>query len=286
MTISKLATEVWPLAKTPDGYNRFYERPGRPQGFIVHHAAMTSDSSLKYQYVSPARELSSNYAMRQNGDIAAILHEEYRPFTSSSPKADNWGITIEIANLTGAPDWKISDRAFDQLARLIADCATRWDFPIDRGHVIGHREVLPLFGQGKVTACPGPWLFPRLGDLCALARKHQAEATKPKPQAPVEDAEPIYEEDDMIVIRNTETGHVYTAGQQFLRHETSGAAAEYVADVLTRSRGYVQANAENFDRLLNSLGIPAEAATAVLRGKVWSPSTGVLDARAARVVAS
>lgn len=195
MTISKLATETWPLGKTPAGANRYYKRAGKPQGFIVHHAAITSDSSLKAQYVSKSRELSSNYAMRQNGDVVAILHEEYRPFTSSSAKADNWGITIEIANETAGPEWRISARAFDQLARLIADCATRWDFPINRQTVIGHREVRGKFGQGIATACPGPWLWARMDELVVLARHYQAEASKPA--APARSAAQIEEEELM-----------------------------------------------------------------------------------------
>lgn len=184
MTVSKLATETWPLGKTPSGANRYYRRPSKPQGVIVHHAAGTSDAGLKSQYVSRSRELSSNYAMKANGDIVAILHEEYRPFTSSSAKADNWGITIEMVNQTAGPEWRGSDRQLHQLARLIADFATRWDFPINRSTVIGHREVRAKFGQGIATACPGPWWWSRMDELVALARKYQAEAARPTPPKP------------------------------------------------------------------------------------------------------
>lgn len=280
MTVSKLATETWPLGKTSTGHNRFYRRPSDPQGFIVHHAAMLVDSSLKYQYVSPSRELSSNYAMRQNGDIVAILHEEYRPFTSSSARADNWGITIEIANELGAPSWKISDRAFDQLARLIADCATRWKFPINRTHVIGHREVLPKFGQGIATACPGPWLYSRMDELCALAKKYQAAALKPStPAAKPEAATTTQGGDDMIVIENTDTGHVYAAAKQFLRHETHRPAGERTARLLTSAGEIVGLNSNDFREVLNALGIPLSAERGVLEGKLWSPHAGIIDAR-------
>lgn len=278
MTVSKLATETWPLGKTSSGHNRFYRRPADPQGFIVHHAAMLVDSSLKYQYVSPSRELSSNYAMRQNGDIVAILHEEYRPFTSSSARADNWGITIEIANELGAPTWKISDRAFDQLARLIADCATRWKFPINRTHVIGHREVVGKFGQGIATACPGPWLYSRMDELCALAKKYQDAALRPS--IPASKPEQIERGGGMSidVIHNTDTGHVYEADTQFLRHETSWDAARRTAKH-TAAGAVIGLNANDFQEYLNARGIPLAAAEAVLRGRLWSPHAGIIDAR-------
>lgn len=210
MTVSALAEgRVWPLGKTPSGANRFYKRPGKPQGFIVHHAAGTSDAVLKAQYVSKSRELSSNYAMTQAGDIVAILHEEYRPFTSAAAKADNWGITIEIVNELGAPSWKISDRAFDQLARLIADCATRWGFPINRSTVIGHREVRAKFGQGIATACPGPWLWARMDELVALARKYQQDGKTKTSEQVTEPAAPPIQEQTMYRLRDASTGAVY-----------------------------------------------------------------------------
>lgn len=87
------------------------------------------------------------------------------------------------------------------------------------------------------------------------------------------------EEGDMIVVRNTKTGHVYTAAKQYLRHETHGPSAEYVAKVLTAEDKYVQADEKQFEAILNALGVPPAAATAVLRGKLWSPHAGVVDAR-------
>lgn len=191
MTLSKLAeATAWPLGKTPTGHNRYTKRSGKPDMFIVHHAAGTSDSVLKAQYTARNRELSSNYAMTSDAKIIPILHEEYRPFTSSSPIADGRAVTIEIVNIEGSPSWAGSEAQFDKLARLIADVATRWGFPITRSTVIMHREVRPLFGQGVATACPGPWWEARMGALCERARAYargsvpDAVAPAPAPQQP------------------------------------------------------------------------------------------------------
>lgn len=197
---SSLAVGTWPLGTVKQRFGpRKNLKTGQPvkiDMFIVHHAAMTRN--LKGEFVDPTRELSANYGMSQNGDIYRVLDESLRPFTSSTWLADTRAVTIEIENELGAPTWKISDRAFDQLARLIADVATRHEFPIDREHVIGHKEVLPRFGKGIATVCPGPWLFSRMDQLCALARKYQAEASKPsKPTPPAKSPEQIEEEELM-----------------------------------------------------------------------------------------
>ncbi|WAC65194.1 N-acetylmuramoyl-L-alanine amidase [Agrococcus sp. SL85] len=190
MTVSALAVGRLPLAKTASGHDRFYRRTGKPQGVILHHAATTSDSALAGAFVSPRRELSANYAMLRNGDLMAVLHEEYRAFTSASPKADSWGITIEVVNSSGAPGWHISERSFDMLARWLADLSQRWGFPLNRHTVIGHREVLARFGQGYATACPGG-IWPRMDELIALANRYRSGASgQPAPAKPPTPAKP------------------------------------------------------------------------------------------------
>ena len=192
MAFSSLIVGRWPLGTNR---RRYGERVNQNTGkrvkvdmFIVHHAAMPR--GLQGQFVHPSRELSATYGMTQNGDIFGVLDEALRPFTSSSWKADTRAVTIEIENELGAPSWKISDRAFDQLARLIADVATRHGFPIDRDHVIGHQEVVRRFGQGIATACPGPWLFSRMDELVELARRYQREGAG---------APPVQELGDVVV---------------------------------------------------------------------------------------
>lgn len=190
MGFSPLIVGRWPLGTNKVRYGpRVNIKTGRQidvDMFIVHHAAGTSTDGLRKQFTAPSRELSSTYGMAQNGDIYGVLDERYRPFTSSTWLADARAVTIEITNEQAAPSWKISDRAFDQLARLIADVATRHGFPIDRNHVIGHRQVIGIFKAGKSTECPGPWLYSRMDELCARARKYQAEGqpSKPVPTTP------------------------------------------------------------------------------------------------------
>ena len=87
------------------------------------------------------------------------------------------------------------------------------------------------------------------------------------------------EDDDMIVIENTDTGHVYAAAKQFLRHETHRPAGERTAKLLTSAGEIVKLNGNDFREVLNALGIPLAAERGVLEGKLWSPHAGIIDAR-------
>lgn len=86
---------------------------------------------------------------------------------------NNATIGIETTNSTGAPDWKVSDETFDTLCKLVAEIAKRnglgklWinpdaDFPA----LSGHKDW-----QGAATVCPGPYLYPKLQEICDRANE-------------------------------------------------------------------------------------------------------------------
>lgn len=91
------------------------------------------------------------------------------------------------------------------------------------------------------------------------------------------------EDTDMIAIRNTNTGGVYYAAVRYLRHETYGPAGERIAALLTREGKIVDLDEAPFREVLNALGIPLSAEGATLGGKVWTPTTGVIDARSIKL---
>ena len=82
----------------------------------------------------------------------------------------------------------------------------------------------------------------------------------------------------MSVIHNTDTGHVYSADTQFIRHETSWGAARRTAKH-TATGTVLELSDGDFKEYLNARGIPLDASTAVLGGKLWSATTGLIDAR-------
>lgn len=146
------------ISGTVPHHNKYNARPGRVTRVIQHHWADTTmggETSL----ASPGRKASVNYLVHNDGTILGQVPEEFRPWTSGGPAADNSSITIEVQNETGAPEWKVSDAAISSIVRLLADIATRHGFAsLNAQTYRGHREF-------AATACPGPYLFPRLQQI-------------------------------------------------------------------------------------------------------------------------
>lgn len=84
--------------------------------------------------------------------------------------------------------------------------------------------------------------------------------------------------EEMYVIRNVDTGHVYTVGKQYIRHEPWMPGAEYVARVVSADDKIIQSSDNEFLSVLDSFAIPRDKALAVVGGKYWSREKDILDA--------
>lgn len=114
----------------------------------------------------PARRMSSNYAIASNGDIALLCHEADRSWCSSSPENDHRAITIEVANDQIGGNWHVSDAAFESLIALCVDICQRNPALASGLNYTGDaRGNLTKHSYFKNTACPGPYLGSRFGDL-------------------------------------------------------------------------------------------------------------------------
>lgn len=183
------------ISGTVPHHDKFNRRPGKVTRAIQHHWAdvtMGGEQSL----ASPRRRASVNYLIHNDGIIIGQVPEEFRPWTSSSSAADNPSITIEVQNQTGAPEWRVSDAARNSIARLLADIAKRHGFgSLNRTNYRGHREF-------AATACPGPYLYPRLQAICDAAN---AIHPGPGPIQPINPPNPLppfipIQEDDLMLI--------------------------------------------------------------------------------------
>ena len=117
------------------------------------------------------REASSNYGVGSDGRIAMYVQERDRSWCTDSRTNDNRAVTIEVANNGGAPDWPVSEEAYEALIYLVADICHRNDIKkllwegncqlagqIDRQNMTVHR----WFAN---KACPGNYLYNRHGDI-------------------------------------------------------------------------------------------------------------------------
>jgi hypothetical protein len=146
----------------------------------LHHWAGTSGGESRM--TNPDADVSCNYLILSDGSVVGNVPEEERAWTSGSWEADAPAITIEVQNsstrvVDGKNDhpesWPVSDAAYKSIINLLADIAKRHGWgDIQAPNLRGHREF-------SSTACPGGFLWNRLGDLRAQARALFLSGKKP-----------------------------------------------------------------------------------------------------------
>lgn len=174
MTYSPLTDEIRPPTGRYRGGPKWSPRPsgGRIRGLNVHHWAGTGLSGLR-RLIESSDPASANYLILTDGTLIGSVDERYRAWTTSSYAADADKITVEIQNSSGAPHWRISDAAMSTLVALYRDLGSRYGFPTTRANLRGHQEY------GVATACPGPYLLPRLDDVARRASLGATPVSKP-----------------------------------------------------------------------------------------------------------
>jgi peptidoglycan hydrolase-like protein with peptidoglycan-binding domain len=128
---------------------------------ILHHSATTNVNTVLGMMETGSRTVSANYVLGNDGHIYGVVPEELRAWTSGAStdggkgaQFDRRAITFECANLS-VNGWTISDATYTSLAKLLADFHQRYGIPLDRDHVVGHRELYTRWRASYSTACPG-----------------------------------------------------------------------------------------------------------------------------------
>jgi len=125
-------------------------------GWIIHHNAALGGAGVLEMMRTGSKQVSANYQVMQDGDVWGVVPRENRSWSASNADWDAASLTFEIANDSLAPGWTISDRAYERVARTIAEDARWAGIPINRQTVRGHREGSALGDGGSYsTACPG-----------------------------------------------------------------------------------------------------------------------------------
>lgn len=122
-------------------------------------------------FARPATQASSNYGIGSDGRIALYVPESKRSWATSSKSNDCRAITIEVANNGGAPDWPVSDRAYNALIDLLVDICKR--NKIDRLRWKADKNLVGKVSEQNMTvhrwfankACPGNYLYNRHGEI-------------------------------------------------------------------------------------------------------------------------
>jgi N-acetyl-anhydromuramyl-L-alanine amidase AmpD len=147
---------------------------------ICHHAATTNIEGVIQMEVSGSRQVSSNYAIGRDGEIIGVVPEEFRAWTSGSSSDggkgagfDRRAITFECADESLGGSWPISAASQEAIVNLLVDVHQRYGIPLDRDHIVGHRELWTRHRASYPTACPGGM---NVDDLVNRARKRVGQA--------------------------------------------------------------------------------------------------------------
>jgi hypothetical protein len=120
------------------------------------------------------REASCNYGIGKDGKIALIVEEKNRSWCSSSNANDQRAVTIECASDTTHP-YAMTDAVYESLINLCTDICRRngkntllWF--ADKNKTLAYTPksnemVLTVHRWFANKACPGDWLYNRLGDV-------------------------------------------------------------------------------------------------------------------------
>ena len=130
----------------------------------IHHMAGNSNPRYCAEWHRDGNEdVSSNYYIGSDGSIVGGVSESRRAWTSGNGDNDQSAITIEVANCSREPEWKVSDAAIESLIALCADICRRYDFELTwTGDDDGSLTTHDMF---RDTECPGPYLRRRMGAI-------------------------------------------------------------------------------------------------------------------------
>lgn len=175
-------------------------RGGRSLERITPHCIVgqwTARQGADY-FATTDRQSSPNYVIGKTGDVALSVEEKNRSWCTSSKDNDDRAITIECASDATHP-YAMTSAVYETLIALCADICKRYGktkllWFDDKDKALNYKPasdelILTVHRWFANKACPGDWLYDRLGDVAAkvtaLLGKATVTTTKPV-QKPVQ----------------------------------------------------------------------------------------------------
>ena len=151
--------------------NRTHPRNHAIDTITIHcYVGQVTAESAGVWFAKETTRASCNYVVDKDGKIGLIVDEGDRSWCSSSSSNDHRAVTIEVASDMVHP-YAVTDKAYHALIELCADICKRNGIPkllwqgdkslvgqVDRQNLTVHR----WFAN---KACPGDYLYSRLGDI-------------------------------------------------------------------------------------------------------------------------
>lgn len=175
------ATEATPRTPVYPGAIRAWNVPlasARTAGvkvdrFIIHHQGSTNDDEAYFKTKND-RGSCPTWQVKKDGSVVEFIPPSMKP--SSTGSWNDRSVAVETQNTSMSPDWGISAASHESIAKLVVWASKQFGFPIDRTHVIGHRET------GAATACPGPSM--NLDGIVKRAQELAKVTPTPEPEKP------------------------------------------------------------------------------------------------------
>ncbi len=147
---------------TPSNYykGRFDigHNPINPDVIVIHVAVATLQGCFN-TFNNPNEQKSSHYCVGELGEIWQFVNENDNAWHAGfivnptsklvkdrigkypSPNAYTIGIENEGEYVGDSTPQDFTDAQYEANGWLVAQCAKRWNIPMDRDHVIGHKEL-------------------------------------------------------------------------------------------------------------------------------------------------
>ncbi len=129
----------------------------RPEAVVIHIMEGTLVGTDSW-FNNPASNVSAHYGVGRDGTVHQYVSETDTAFHAGRRKNPTWGLikngvnpnlyTIGIEH--EGDDGSVWPQAmYEATTALIRDICMRWSIPLDRDHIIGHREIYSF------KTCPG-----------------------------------------------------------------------------------------------------------------------------------
>lgn len=166
------------------------------QKITIHHMAgrlTAQQCGAIFQKIG--RKGSTHYGIGYNGEIAQYVDEANTAWADSNWTSNQISVTFETSNSSTGGQWPVSDVTLASVIKLCADIAIRNNLgPLVPG------ENLTWHSMYSSTACPGPYLKSKMGDIAAEANKIIA-------QDKINQEPPTQQPDDFVRIYKKSLGY-------------------------------------------------------------------------------
>lgn len=130
-------------------YTNAYREKSYPINRIVVHVVQGTSASAINWFKNPSANVSAHYVVGSRGGIVQCVHHADVAWHAGNWRFNTRSISIEHEGWAGRRrTW--TGRMYRASARLAAYCCKRHNIPVDRKHILGHREV-----PGSTHYCPG-----------------------------------------------------------------------------------------------------------------------------------